>query len=500
MSNVFIISIMTIVVVEISAEIIVQTSLGSIRGSVATSVSGKSYFSFRGVHYATSKRFEPSIPIKPWPGDLDATTDGLICPQPTVMTYNTNPSEDCLTLNVYSRNLSANSRVLVFIHGGANFAGTSASWFYGADYIMDHDHMVFVSINYRLGPFGFIGTGTSECPGNMGYKDQVIALRWVKEHIRDFGGDPDFVTLMGQSAGATSVNLLLVSPMARQLFHGAILMSGSAMEKIPYRKNQLDNFYRLVNHFGCNKNDTSTMLSCLRDVPADQLANTLEVMHEFHIFPMQSWYAVIEDDFGQERFLVEDPIVSLRDGRFNRVPILTGVTSYEFTSLAVRVLAKTTLRNELKVNFGKHAPFIFSYENGTDRSVNLTQTIRDRFKLMDIEYNRDIVERMGNVISDGNVNFGVDRFVRLAAPWTQVYYYKNSYVSKYSHFPYLADVGSIDRDYSALNQTYFGNAHGDDLMYLLYMPKLSRKLNQDDREMKMVHRLIKMWMNFIRSG
>jgi carboxylesterase type B len=129
-------------------------------------------------------------------------------------------SEDCLRLNVYTPELPTNGQtmnksVLFYIHGGAYYTGSGLSNDYGGPYyLMDHD-IVLVTINYRLGLLGFLALGIPECPGNAGFKDQVLALKWVQSHIEKFGGDPNKVTIMGHSAGGFSTVLHMVSPMSK---------------------------------------------------------------------------------------------------------------------------------------------------------------------------------------------------------------------------------------------------------------------------------------------
>lgn len=165
--------------------------------------------------------FQPPKPIDPWNGTFDATTDGPMCPQPTLNA--TDVSEDCLRLNVYSRALSptASRPVIVYIHPGGFYLLSGQSYNYaGPQNLMDRN-IVLVTINYRLGSLGFLSTGTKEAPGNNGFKDQVIALRWIRSNIAKFGGDPNSVTIMGYSG--ISVSLHMVSPMSR----GKLLDSNS---------------------------------------------------------------------------------------------------------------------------------------------------------------------------------------------------------------------------------------------------------------------------------
>ena len=190
---------------------------------------------FRGVPYAAAPvgelRFSPPQPAPPWQGVRDATQDGPIAPQGrsrlahVMGDFERPQSEDCLTLNIWTPAAdSAKRPVLVWIHGGAFASGSgSLPWYSGERFAANGD-VVVVSINYRLGALGFLCLpGVSD--GNLGLLDQVAALRFVRDNIAAFGGDPDNVTVVGQSAGAASIAILMTMPPARGLFRRAILQS-----------------------------------------------------------------------------------------------------------------------------------------------------------------------------------------------------------------------------------------------------------------------------------
>lgn len=137
----------------------------------------------------------------------------------------TESMEDCLNLCVYTNNTSGKKPVIVYIHGGAYWDGCSAD--YPPNYFLEKD-VVLVVPQYRLGPLGFISTMTEEIPGNAALQDVALAFEWVKKNIEHFGGDPDKITAVGQSAGAGLVSSLLYSPkVPEDLFHKLILQSGS---------------------------------------------------------------------------------------------------------------------------------------------------------------------------------------------------------------------------------------------------------------------------------
>lgn len=211
-------------------EPLVRTKVGELRGVRENGIAV-----FRRVPYAAAPvgelRFAPPQPVQVWQGVRDATKDGSIAPQGRsrlahiMGDFERPQSEDCLTLNIWTPASDSRKRpVLVWIHGGAFSSGAgSLPWYSGERFAANGD-VVFVSINYRLGALGFLCLpGVSD--GNLGLLDQVTALRFVRDNIAAFGGDPDNVTVIGQSAGAASIAILMTMPSAKGLFRRAILQS-----------------------------------------------------------------------------------------------------------------------------------------------------------------------------------------------------------------------------------------------------------------------------------
>ena len=196
---------------------------------------------FRGIRYAEAPtgalRWRPPVPVGPWTGVHTALQFGPACVQVRSVAgsiYGSDPprtSEDCLFLNVWAPPGAHGAPVMVWLHGGALRSGDPASAMYDGE-ALARQGVVMVSVNYRLGVLGYLAHPelTTQSPnassGNYGLLDQIAALRWVREHIASFGGDPDNVTVFGESAGALSTIELMVSPLARGLFHKVIAQSG----------------------------------------------------------------------------------------------------------------------------------------------------------------------------------------------------------------------------------------------------------------------------------
>ncbi len=212
---------------------VVKTRYGDVRGSQAEKV-----YIFKGVPFAASpfgaNRFQPPRPVESWSGVRDALTYGPTAPKPpygspydTLLLEPTITGDDCLNLNIWSPELGeAKLPVMVWIHGGAFVNGSGAVGTYDGSHFA-RDGVVCVTINYRLGVDGFLYFGPDAGPANRGMLDQVAALEWVQENIAAFGGDPNNVTILGESAGAMSVGTLLSMPRAKGLFHRVVAQSGA---------------------------------------------------------------------------------------------------------------------------------------------------------------------------------------------------------------------------------------------------------------------------------
>ena len=223
---------------------IVQTTSGMIKGSYEDGLCV-----FRGIPYAAppvgKNRWLPPQPIEPWAGVRTARTFGTIAPQqrmqplPGQQLIEELQNEDCLYLNVWTPGADNSRRpVMVWIHGGAFSMGSGSSPMYPGGILPRKGNVVYVSMNYRVGPLGFLRlkeiTGDKiPATGNEGLLDQIAALQWVHDNITAFGGDPDNVTIFGESAGAMSIGCLLAMPRARGLYKKAILQSGANTVRTP---------------------------------------------------------------------------------------------------------------------------------------------------------------------------------------------------------------------------------------------------------------------------
>ena len=217
---------------------LVKTKQGLVRGARERAV-----YAWKGIPYALPPigkyRFKPPHPPEPWDGIRDAArygavpcqSDGYLISQFGEKSYVM--SEDCLNLNIWSPAADGGKRpVLVWFYGGSYVSGTANAPLYNGASFAERGDLVFVGVNYRLGILGFLHLGEIAgeeyaASGNNGLLDQIAALEWIRDNIEAFGGDPDRVTIFGESAGAASVATLMAMPKARGLFHRGIMQSGS---------------------------------------------------------------------------------------------------------------------------------------------------------------------------------------------------------------------------------------------------------------------------------
>jgi len=342
----------------------IGTASGTVCGIKVEVPEGKTADAFLGIPYAEStagkNRWKPPIPKEPWQETRHATQFGLFCPQPPLFPLLVRPSgEDCLSVNVWTPNdrpVDANLPVMVFIHGGAFLVGGSGLPLYDGSYISATENMVFVSFNYRLGALGFlISPGLK---GNYGFLDQQLALEWVQNNIRNFGGDPRKVTLYGQSAGAMSVGLHLASaPDSQNLFQAGIVQSNTY--SLPYKthKEAKDIGKLFSSLLGCH-NTTCLMKNPVEDILMAQSAVVSYFPTVWQgLGSITTWMPVIDG-----RVLINQPI----EAQFIEKPTIIGTVLEDgmvFAALANPTADFSTTEYEelVQILFGDKAPQVLNF-------------------------------------------------------------------------------------------------------------------------------------------
>ncbi|KAK7590851.1 hypothetical protein V9T40_002464 [Parthenolecanium corni] len=331
-----------------------------------------------GVPYAQppvgNLRLENPLPVKPWTSVLNATTYSPLCPQFSHQGVVGN--EDCLYLNIYAPQQKTNSKlpVWLYIFGGRRIFGHAAPFKYGPEYLMDYQ-IILVTFAYRLGLAGYLSTEDSAIPGNYGLKDQSMALKWVREHIAAFGGDPTNVTLGGDSAGGVDSSLHLFSPLSKGLFHRCISQGGHPLNFWSMMKPGQSREYawQLGKVLGCSNyvNKTSeTLLQCLKSKSIEELiVSTLELVYDY-VLPDTMFGPVIEHPYVDGAFLIENPADLIQ--KSINIPYLSGVTADE-GSLGAIFLHQN---DEAVQHFGQHYQRIFPEFFGYDDAFNKNEITR----------------------------------------------------------------------------------------------------------------------------
>ncbi|XP_072243213.1 bile salt-activated lipase-like [Leuresthes tenuis] len=253
---------------------VVQTEGGLVEGQSYRMGLFRTVDVFKGVPFAdVPGKWEKPKPHPGWSGILKATKYRDRCLQVTLLQTKTQGSQDCLYLNVFvpqGKSLSSNLAVMVYLFGGAFLLGASNDVTFLGDSLYDGKEMadrggvIVVTVNYRVGTLGFLSTGDARMPGNYGLWDQHAAISWVRRNIETFGGNPDNMTIFGQSAGAASVSFQMLSPYSKGLFRRAISQCGVALSPWALQRNPMALTKKIARKVGCWRMNEDEMLKCLK--------------------------------------------------------------------------------------------------------------------------------------------------------------------------------------------------------------------------------------------
>jgi len=322
---------------EVDCDDPVETRSGPVQGMSET---GADACVWKGIPFAAAPvgelRWKPPAPVPAWPEPREATQFGSACMQPSAsfLPGEGEMSEDCLFLNIWRPVKSGRFPVMFWIHGGAHLTGSgsgSSSW--GDRMAARHD-VVIVTINYRLGPFGFLsipgpeGDEKNGGSGSSGLLDIIEALHWVKANISNFGGDPDNLTVFGVSAGGRLVCDLVGSPLAEGLFHKAIIQSGGCDTVLtPDRSRRIGEEFAAL--LGCEAPST---YDCMMDKSADEILEAMDKDPEIANWPRTGVFKFLPVVDG--RVLKETPIQAIRAGRHNNAALMIGTNRDEYKLFA----------------------------------------------------------------------------------------------------------------------------------------------------------------------
>ncbi|XP_033229103.1 esterase FE4-like [Belonocnema kinseyi] len=267
--------------------------------------------------------------------------------------------EDCLYLNVYSPVKNTFKGVLlpvmVWIHGGGFFGGSAGPSQFDPKYLLEKD-IVLVAMNYRLAILGFFSTGDSVAPGNFGLKDQNFALKWVQKNIQFFGGDPNRVTIFGESAGGASINFHAISDASNGLFHQYIIESGSVLAAWSYRERSLfkPHVDKVAKKLGCPINSSADVVKCLKKQTAAQLLTAL--IFQTLDFPALNWMPTDEPK-SEEAFLTDSPENLVKQNKMKNCPVISGNVHDEGLLVTLQLVSPKRLPGQVYVPEGPPSTF-----------------------------------------------------------------------------------------------------------------------------------------------
>ncbi|XP_056641960.1 juvenile hormone esterase-like [Diorhabda sublineata] len=459
-------------------DLIVQLEKGKIRGHILKSEKGNDYYAFQEIPYAMPPvgeyRFEVPRESEPWEGIIDTTKNTKMCYQhdhkyPTLIS-----NEDCLYLNVYTPVKPGSDDilpVLFVIHGGGLGAWSGSIDYFGPKYVMDYG-IVVVTINYRLGPFGFVGTDDGAMPLNLGFKDQRFAMEWVNKNIRLFGGNPNQVTIGGESAGAMSIGYHMLGdwPDNKELFHAVIMQSGNAISGGLVQDNPTEIALQLGkavdSKFGSS--DTAELRNLLKKATADDILMT----------NITGGIAIEKDGpFSYRAY------PSFLNGNYKKVPVLIGFNSEEMSFLA---LSNNDAQRE-------------AYDKDPSQLINdlynmspENKTIAGTLLKQIYTFNTSFLEDKGGYTrynSDKSYTLGTCKQVELGSSVVPYYFYQFSYKG------YLGgDMSNVDKLPPDVGKV----GHTEDLRYMWDDGSNSDLSKFPEEDQLMLHRYVTMWTNFVK--
>jgi len=379
-----------------------------------------------------------------------------------------------LYLNIYRPRSSTTRKVpvMVWIHGGGYVLGSGS--LYDGEMLAGMQNVVIVTINYRLGILGFFNIHGTTTKGNYGLLDQILALKWVKEHIDDFGGDATKVTIFGESAGAGSVSLLTLSPLTKGLFSKAIAQSGSAFNFwAAYRNTNTSKAESFASGMGCK--DLKTATECIKKKPYQEILKLQKVhMMDFNIYTPNV----------DRHVLSGLPIEQQKEGKLpvSNVDLMIGFNTDEGSMFVPNVTQWNKAVYEKEI--GRMLVHRYGYDN--ELETKLASFYYQSFKRPD---SMDFEKGIKTFLDDYMFKAGI---VKLAMEWSKKN--KNTYLY---HFGYLP---------KHLTRPKWGVAHAMDLNFVFGIPFLnslnytflSFNFTKEDRAMS--SKMMKMWTDFAKNG
>lgn len=376
--------------------------------------------------------------------------------------------------------------------------GSGIKSFYGPDFLLDHD-VIYIGANFRLGPLGFLSTEQEDCWGNFGLKDQVQVLRWIKENIASFGGNPDLVTIFGESAGGASVTYHMQSKLSKGLFHRGISESGTNLAPwgaVAHKNVARARAEKLGEMMDCPLENLgyAEMIKCLREVSAVNITEAFYSFFEWDTDPMVPFPPVVEGNH-DEAFISEHPRFKT-DMHGNDIPWLTGVTSEEGAMKSAPLIYNAELTNDLLKNWNRALPISLYYDHHPDAiEQEITTKIND-FYFTNQKLTLRTQQNLTNLYTDGwffhaMIDYLKLRFANEKRAATYVYLFTHKGACSFTEI------------FKGGSESYYGTSHAEELQYLFPIRKdLSYFFNSiPTEEDKQITKLItKLWVSFAYTG
>lgn len=451
---------------------------------------------YRGIQYALPPigqlRLAKPMSYGPWAPDTEynATFFRPPCIQTARDDKQERQSEDCLYLNVWvPKSKPINATVMVWIHGGAFVFGSGSSPGYNGVPLSVINSVIYVTMSYRLNSFGFLSLGDDVIPGNYGLFDQRMALKWTKDNIAAFGGNPDDITIFGESAGAASVGLHTISPDSWDYFTKAIMQSGSASApwgvEYDIEKARQD-VYSVANRAGCDGNYSSSqeLLGCLRALPVSDLLDATTFVLIGTTTNIIPFVPVIDGDF-----VPDHPWTLIKNHQFKQCNILLGSNLDDGSLISARAYPGQIAR---RFPFSDYAfyretldNFIYTYHN--DLILDSIDEHYVDWKIADDPDSNYFYTYM-EVITDEAFACPVDSTARAyVASGNTVYMYQLTHLPSKSVWP---DIPS-----------WKGVAHAEDMQFVFgyhFIPDEEHDMTSEEQDMSI--QTMKYWTNFAKTG
>ncbi|XP_052743919.1 juvenile hormone esterase-like [Bicyclus anynana] len=467
----------------------------------------KSYHAFMGIPFAAPPikdlRFLAPQKIEPWDGVLSATKIKPACIQYNTVTHKGKPfglygKEDCLYLDIFAPDLNDNKKpVVVFIYSDRFQTSYNKTKDYAPDFFIEED-IIVVTISHRLSIFGFLSFENKNTPGNAGLKDIVAGLEWISKNIRNFGGDPEKVTLLGSQAGGVAVDLLIRSK-AHKLFRSAILQSGTALSPTFLQENVRERAFKMGKLLEIPTTNDDKLLQELNEVPAwklldEELRTVPDDYYKENQKGILAFGPIVEKD--SDGLVTEYPENSSENVN---IPIMIGLNSREGFAAALRFLMEPHWLKMVDKDFTFLMPLRMNFQ--FDPLHDAYYEAIDELKKFYFKGNVTVKSAPEYMTYIGDIKaYGIDKAVQMYSNISSspVYYY---------YFDYFSDLNENKVNFLKMakaEEGTWGAATGDELCYLFRCPNLNEQYikyqSTDSEEQKMLMKLIKMWANFIKYG